>query len=248
MHILYFHQHFSTPSGSNGIRSYQMAQMIVERGHQVTIVCGTNDRSDTGLSNDFLNSRRSGLVDGINVIEFNLPYSNSDNYIKRGLIFLSFAMKSIGIALTQKYDIVFATTTPLTASIPGIFARWFRGKKFVFEVRDLWPEGPKALGVITNPLIWKSMFILEWLSYHSAHRCIGLSPGIIDGINKRGIPRDRIKLIPNGCDFGIFNSNSIEWRPKEVALDDFMVIYTGSHGIANGLDSLLDVALELKNR
>ena len=248
MHILYFHQHFSTPSGSNGIRSYQMAQMMVERGHQVTIVCGTNDRSDTGLSNDFLNSRRSGLVDGINVIEFNLPYSNSDNYIKRGLIFLSFAMKSIGITLTQKYDIVFATTTPLTASIPGIFARWFRGKKFVFEVRDLWPEGPKALGVITNPLIWKSMLILEWLSYHSAHRCIGLSPGIIDGINKRGIPRDRIKLIPNGCDFGIFNSNSIEWRPKEVALDDFMVIYTGSHGIANGLDSLLDVALELKKR
>jgi glycosyltransferase involved in cell wall biosynthesis len=92
------------------------------------------------------------------------------------------------------------------------------------------------------------MLILEWLSYHSAHRCIGLSPGIIDGINKRGIPSDRIKLIPNGCDLRIFDSNSIEWRPKEVALDDFMAIYAGSHGIANGLDSLLDVALELKKR
>jgi hypothetical protein len=39
--------------------------------------------------------------------------------------------------LTEQYDVVFATTTPLTAGIPGIFAKWFRRKPFVFEVRDL---------------------------------------------------------------------------------------------------------------
>jgi len=161
---------------------------------------------------------------------------------------MTFAMKGVGLALTQKYDVVFATSTPLTAGIPGIFARWLRGKKFVFEVRDLWPELPRAMGVITNPVILMSMSALEWLSYHSAHRCIGLSPGIVEGISKRGVSKDKIKLIPNGCDLDIFNSESEEWRPEGVKSDDFMAVFTGTHGMANGLEALLDVAVELKHR
>ena len=248
MHIIYFHQHFSTPSGSTGTRSYEMARMLVVKGHQVTMVCGSYDGGNTGLSNDFIKGRRTGLVDCINVIEYNLSYSNSDNFIKRGLLFLSFSIKATGLALTQKYDVAFATTTPLTSGIPGIFARWFRGKKFVFEVRDLWPELPKAMGVITNPIILKGMSILEWLSYRSAHRCIGLSPGIVEGISKRGVSQDKIKLIPNGCDLDFFNLESQEWRPKGIKKDDFMAVFTGAHGVANGLDALLDVAVELKSR
>ena len=248
MHIIYFHQHFSTPSGSAGIRSYEMARMLIKKGHKVTMVCGSYNGGNTGLSNDFLSGKRAGLVDGINVIEYDLSYSNSDGFIKRGLLFMTFAMKGVGLALTQKYDVVFTTSTPLTAGIPGIFARWLRGKKFVFEVRDLWPELPRAMGVITNPVILMSMSALEWLSYHSAHRCIGLSPGIVEGISKRGVSKDKIKLIPNGCDFDIFNSESEEWRPEGVKTDDFMAVFTGTHGMANGLEALLDVAVELKHR
>ena len=248
MHIIYFHQHFSTPSGSAGIRSYEMARMLIKKGHKVTMVCGSYNGGSTGLSSAFVRGKRSGLVDGISVIEYDLSYSNSDGFLKRMQLFLSFAVKGVGLALTQKYDVVFATTTPLTAGIPGIFARWVRGKKFVFEVRDLWPELPRAMGVITNPVILMSMSALEWLSYHSAHRCIGLSPGIVEGISKRGVSKDKIKLIPNGCDLDIFNSESEEWRPEGVKSDDFMAVFTGTHGMANGLEALLDVAVELKHR
>ncbi len=248
MHIMYFHQHFSTPSGSAGIRSYEMARMLIEKGHKVTMVCGSYNGGNTGLSSAFVSGKRSGLVDGIGVIEYNLSYSNLDGFLKRGWLFLLFAIRGIGLALTQKYDVIFATTTPLTAGIPGIFARWFRGKKFVFEVRDLWPELPRAMGVITNPIILMSMSALEWLSYRSAHSCIGLSPGIVEGIGKRGVPKDKIKLVPNGCDLDIFNSESQEWRPLDVKTDDFMAVFTGTHGMANGLEALLDVAVELKRR
>jgi len=248
MHIIYFHQHFSTPSGSTGIRSYEMARMLIEKGHKVTLVCGSYNGGNTGLSSAFVSGKRSGLVDSISVIEYDLSYSNSDGFLKRAWLFFSFAIKGIGLALTLKYDVVFATTTPLTAGIPGIVARWFRGKKFIFEVRDLWPELPKAMGVISNPVILKGMSILEWVSYRSAHRCIGLSPGIVKGISKRGVPKDKIKLIPNGCDLDIFNSKSQGWRPFEVKSGEFMAIFTGTHGMANGLEALLDVAVELKHR
>lgn len=101
--------------------------------------------------------------------------------------------------MTEEYDLVFATTTPLTAGIPGIFARWLRGKAFVFEVRDLWPELPKAMGVITNPVVLGMMSVLEWLSYRSAHRLIGLSPGIVEGIERLGCRRTRWKWYPTAA-------------------------------------------------
>jgi glycosyltransferase involved in cell wall biosynthesis len=190
---------------------------------------------------------RCGLVDGINLIEFDLIYSNNDGSIKRSLTFFRFSFRSAILAFTEEYDILFATSTPLTAAIPGIFARWFRKKLFIFEVRDLWPELPKAMGVIKNPLILWFMGLLEWASYKSAHRLIGLSPGIVKGIERRGVPRSRIVLIPNGCDLDIF-SNVKKNRPKEIRPNDFVAIFAGTHGIANGLDELLNAATELKKR
>ena len=248
MKILYFHQHFSTPKGSAGIRSYAMAQSLIRNGHQVTMVCGSFGAGQTGLTQPFNKGVRRGMVDGIDIIEFELPYSNTLSFLKRILIFLSFAFKSIKVALTEQYDVVFATTTPLTAGIPGIFAKWFRRKPFVFEVRDLWPELPKAMGVIKNPIVLWMMSVLEWTSYHSADRLVGLSPGIVDGIIKRGIAPEKVASIPNGCDLDIFASEHQAWRPEGVQPTDLMAIFTGTHGLANGLNAVLDAAVELKKR
>lgn len=248
MKIIYFHQHFSTPKGSAGIRSYEMARRLLAHGHQVTMVCGSYGAGATGLVAPFVRGSRRGIVDGIEVIEFDLAYSNSDGFIKRAGTFLKFALRSIGLALTEKYDVVFATSTPLTAGIPGVFARWFRGKPFVFEVRDLWPELPRAMGVIRNPVVLWGMGVLEWVSYHSANRLIGLSPGIVEGISQRGVQRDRIAIIPNGCDLEIFAGKVTPWRPETVLDSDLLAVFAGTHGLANGLDAALNAAKELKNR
>lgn len=248
MKILYFHQHFSTPQGSTGIRSYEMAKKAIQKGHEVTMVCGSYSGGKTGLTDNFQKGKRTGVVDGISIIEFDLNYSNSDGLVKRSLTFLKFAVKSVGLALTKDYDVVFATTTPLTAGIPGIFARWLRGKAFVFEVRDLWPELPKQMGVIKNPVVLGLMSVLEWVSYRSAHRCIGLSPGIVDGIAARGVSKDKIELVPNGCDLNIFANKAKPWRPNGVNDTDLMAVFTGTHGMANGLDAALDTAKELQQR
>lgn len=248
MRVLYFHQHFSTPDGSVGIRSYEMARRLLARGHQVTMVCGSYGGGETGLTQPFAQGGRRGQVDGIDIIEFDLSYSNSDGFLKRTLTFLKFAARSVGLVFTERYDLVFATTTPLTAGIPGIFARWLRGKPFVFEVRDLWPELPRAMGAIRNPLVLWAMSVLEWVSYRSAHRLIGLSPGIVEGITHRGVPRQRIVMVPNGCDLELFGGGGEPWRPSSIALADLMVVFAGTHGMANGLDAVLDAAVELKRR
>lgn len=248
MHVLYFHQHFSTPQGSAGTRSYEMAQALLREGHSVTMVCGSYAQGNTGLSMPFENGRRRGVVDGIDVIEFALNYGNHMGFMQRIGVFLKFAVGSVGVALREPADVVFATTTPLTAGIPGIFARWLTRKPFVFEVRDLWPELPKAMGAITNPVMLWLMSVLEWASYRSADRLVGLSPGIAEGIAARGVNKSRIAMVPNGCDLDLFASPAEAWRPNGVRDDQLLAIFTGTHGNANGLDAVLNAAAVLKER
>jgi glycosyltransferase involved in cell wall biosynthesis len=92
------------------------------------------------------------------------------------------------------------------------------------------------------------MSVLEWASYRSAHGLIGLSPGIVEGVVRRGVPRECVTLIPNGCDMQIFAGGVAPWRPSQVASGDLLAVFAGTHGVANGLDAVLAVAAELKRR
>ncbi len=214
------------------------------------MVCGAAALSKSGLSGPFLNGRREGSADGINVIELELPYSNYDGFLWRFWTFLRFAFRSVSLALRLDYDVVFATSTPLTAALPGIAARWLRRKPFVFEVRDLWPELPRAMRVIRNPLLLLMMDWLEYLAYHSANFCVALSPGIAQGIPRRGIPESRVVTAPNGCDLDLFAPDAAQPVPEIPGLPPgaFVAAFTGAHGVANGLKAVLDAAAELRMR
>lgn len=242
MKVLYLHQYFTLPTQAGGTRSYEMAQQLIARGHQVTMVCGLEGNAKIDLPQTKNKSICRGVVDGIDVIQISVPYSNNMGMIARAKSFVSFAWYSTKYALKEDYDVLFATSTPLTAGIPGIVMKLFRRKKFIFEVRDLWPELPKALGM-TNPIWIGGMNILEWLSYHLADGCIGLSPGICDGIKKRSQKNKPIEMVPNGCDLDIFKPSLKGALELEgVTKEDKVAIFTGAHGIANGLDAVLDAA------
>ena len=186
---------------------------------------------------------RESVIDGIHVIEIVLPSSNYDSFIKRTLTFLRFALAGVRIALRRDYDILFATSTPLTAGIPGIAAKLLRRKPFVFEVRDLWPEVPKAMGVIKNPIILAMMSFLEWTTYRASDACVALAPGIAEGIRKRAAPNHPICFVPNACDLDLFDTTA-DREDIWPDLDEHALIcvYTGAHGQANGLDAALDAA------
>lgn len=225
-----------------------MARRMIERGHRVTMLCGRGVDGQSGLSGPFERGVRRGRVEGIDVIEVDLAYSNQDGFIKRTRTFLAFMLRTSKFVFTEEYDLLFATTTPLTVGLPGILGRWLRRKPFVFEVRDLWPELPRAMGVIRNPLVLWAMGVLEWVSYRSAHRLIGLSPGIVEGIAHRGVAPARIAMVPNGCDLDIFSSDEAPWQPEAVRDDDLLAVFAGAHGLANGLDAVLDAAAVLRRR
>jgi len=246
MKILYFHQHFTTPQGSGGTRSYEFSKYCVKQNIDVTIVCGKYENGKSGLNNNFINGMRSGNVDGIRVIEFDIPYSNKDSLLSRSFRFLLYSLKGFKLVFKEEYDIIFCTSTPLTAALPGIIAKVFRKKPFIFEVRDLWPQLPLAMGVIKNPLLILLLSLLEKSAYRFSNVLIGLSPGIIHGIEGKLKYKRNVKLIPNGCDIDLFSVAGTIWTHDAINEGDFIALYSGTHGKANGLLSIIEAAKILK--
>lgn len=228
MKILYLHQYFQTPQDAGGTRSYYIAKHLISLGHQVKMVYATSDRGAK-------NKSKKTCYEGIQLIELNYNYSNKFSFLRRALIFLKFSMKSCYLVLKEDYDLIYATSTPLTVGIPALVAKFFRGKKFIFEVRDLWPELPKAMGIINSKILFESLKILEINCYKYSDYCIGLSPGIVDGINKY-VSKNKTILIPNYSNVDFFKEKN-NFSNKKIKL-----IYAGAFGYANGLDNILDLA------
>jgi len=249
MKVLYFHQYFCTPEGNAGIRSYEMAKHLVKQGHKVKMVFVESPRLKSPLEGEpYFKGQRRGNYEGIDLIEFNLAYSNKLSMLARSFIFIRYSLRSIRLVFREDFDIVFATSTPLTAGIPGIAMKLFRKRKpFVFEVRDLWPELPREMGVIKNKFLLWAMGVLERLSYNKADACIALSPGIKEGIEKKLRGQTPVHLIPNGCDLELFTpGEASKTQIPGCKEDDFIAVFLGAHGMANGLDAALDAAAVLK--
>jgi len=250
MHIAYIHQYFTKPDEKGGTRSYEIAKRLVASGHKVTMIGANSDLINENSGNSKVVYTK---VDGIYVYRIQLPYSNSMGFVKRWFIFLRFAKKSYHLVKKIKnVDLVYATSTPLPVGIAGKKSARFHKCPFIFEVRDLWPELPDAMGLLKfRPLYWYLRY-MELSIYKSANRIVALAPGIKEGIVESGYPSDKIAIVPNASDTDLFkpsdNKDLINSDKRYGNPDDFRLVFTGAHGIANGLDAVLDAIIVLKKR
>ena len=189
-------------------------------------------------------------IDGIEVHWLNVSYNNDMNYARRILAFIQFSILSTFKVLQLRGDIIFATSTPLTIAIPAILGKWIKRIPMVFEVRDLWPELPIAMGAIKNPILKRLASALENIAYKNSNHVVGLSPGMCEGIQARGIKDEKITLIPNSSDFDRFeipqSSGMSIRREREWLGNRPLVLYAGTFGRINGISWLADLAGEVK--
>jgi glycosyltransferase involved in cell wall biosynthesis len=190
------------------------------------------------------------MVEGIHVHWICVPYSNKSSYGERIKAFVHFAWAAARKAYQVGGDVVFATSTPLTIALPGIYASRRLNIPMVFEVRDLWPELPVAVGAIKNPLLIKLAKWLERFTYRHSSRVVALSPGMADGVNETGYPMDKISIIPNGADLDLFRSDRDAGGAFLAKYPNLtggpLVVYAGTLGIINGVGYIVDIAAQMR--
>jgi glycosyltransferase involved in cell wall biosynthesis len=121
-----------------------------------------------------------------------------------------------------------------------------KGAKFLFEVRDLWPQFAVAVGVLTNPMLIRASEWLERFLYRHADRVMVNSPGFSEHVQDRGAKR--VELIPNGADPSMFDpaDEGMAFRRSHHLEDKFVALYAGAHGMSNDLGVVLEAARMLE--
>lgn len=241
MKILYFYQYFSTPQGSWGTRVYEFAKEWVDQGHEVTVVSSIYSKSDL-TAQKWVEDQ---YFDGIHVKVLNVRIDNKQSFLKRIWSFLAYAFLSSYYALSIKADVVVASSGPITAWLPGLIARYLRGRKLVLEARDLWPEGAIELGIIRNSWMKRLAYAFENFSYQASHGIVGLSPGMESYIAKKA-PKKRVVSVTNAANIELFGT-------QMDFLNDFLIpgkyaIYTGNIGEVNNSRWLLEAAKVLLSK
>ncbi|MEL6534485.1 MAG: glycosyltransferase family 4 protein [Bacteroidota bacterium] len=242
MRVVYFYQYFCTPKGSWGTRVYEFAKRWVAQGHEVTVVTSVYYKSDLKKGKGWV-SRYT--VDGIDVIQLNIEINNKQGTLKRIQTFLGFALLSSFYAIKLRADVVVASSGPITAGIPGLVARYLRGRKLVFEVRDLWPDGAIEMGLLRQPLLQRLAYALEKRCYRAAKHIITLSPGMADNIRQR-LGFTHTTSVPNASDLELFGTSPAGVSLPDWALEKKLALYTGNIGAVNNSELLLKAARKLQ--
>ena len=243
MKVVYIHQYFLTPNEPGGTRSYWISRELVKRGHHVTMITSANKLHEPGRIE----------VDGIDVVYVKNPaYDNYMSVLKKLWAFVAFIKNACMAAAKEKdVDIVFATSTPLTV---GAIALWLKSRKkwrYVFEVRDLWPEFPIEIGAIKNGFLIWLLRKFEKRIYDKSEHVVALSPGMKEGVMKAGTPEEKVSMIPNMSKPDMFypHEPNVEIAKQfGIDLTKFNVIHFGSMGRANGLHYIIETAKFLKEQ
>ena len=233
MHILYIHQYFKTPEEGGAIRSYYLAKGLVDAGHTVTM-----------LTTHSGPKYKKMFVDGIHVHYLPVPYHQSMGSLARIKAFLTFVwMVCKKAPLFKQADVCYVTSTPLTAGLIGLYMRRQYKIPFYFEVRDLWPEAPIQMKIVTGRIVQRLLYRLEKRIYQRAKALVALSPGIEQYI-RRVVPHQSVHLIPNMSDCRFFSkSERNAYHEKQFSVEGkFVVTYFGSMGRVNHLEYFVDAA------
>ena len=257
MGTLWILNHYAiSPDMSGGTRHFDLARELVKKGHEVTIFAsGFDHHTRQYLKIKPGEKMRVEEYDGVRFVWVNtLPYYG--NNWRRVLNMLSYGWRVLRCSrgLSKPDAVIGSSMHPFAALAGWWLARRYKAK-FIFEVRDLWPQTAVDMGAMKkNSLPAKLLYAWEKFMYNKAEKIIVLLPYAKDYVASRGISPEKVFWLPNGVNLERFDHPAPLEEGSEVAevfeqyRDKFKVVYTGAHGPANGLEVIIHAASIFQDR
>jgi len=249
MKILFFTDNFPPESNAPATRTYEHCIEWVKKGADVTVITCTPNYPKGEVFPGFKNKwKQEEMMDGIRVIRVWSYISPNRGLVKRILDYLSFCFTSFIASLFVKTDIIIATSPQLFTALSGCASSIVKRKPWILEIRDLWPESILAVGAMKKNFLLKLVDQIVIFLYRNADRVIVVTEAFKKRIHNYGVPIDRIHIVKNGVHLHNFTNTGkdSEILQKYNLEDKFVVAYIGTHGMAHGLDFILDAAAEIK--
>jgi len=225
------------------------AKKLKSRGHDVEILTGFPNYPGGKLYPGYkIRLFQREIIDGIPVNRVALYLSHDQSGFRRILNYMSFAFSAafIGQFIVKKPDVIYVYNL-ITLDWAAQLLRKRYKCQVIYDIQDIWPDSVSDSGMMKNSVLFK---ILSWWCqsvYCRASHIITLSPGFKKELMKRGVPEKNISVIYNWADESNINlsKNDEEKIPHFQDKNDFIVMFAGTMGVMQGLDSVLDAAEKL---
>ena len=250
MNIWILNHYAVSPDMPGGTRHFDLALELVKKGHDVTILASGfhhGTRSYIKIKPD--ERMKVEAYEGVRFVWVpTFPYYCND--WRRVLNMISYGWRVLGCdGCLPKPDVIIGSSMHPFAALAGWWLARRHRARFVFEVRDLWPQTAVDMGAMKeNGLSAKLLYAWEKFMYEKAEKIIVLLPYAEEYIVSRGINSEKVFWLPNGVNLDRFDHAVPLEEGSEVAKTfehcrgNFTVVYTGSHAISDGLDVILEAA------
>jgi glycosyltransferase involved in cell wall biosynthesis len=177
---------------------------------------------------------------------YEYPTAN-EGFAKRIINYLTFTFSAaFKVLFGPKYDYVLVSSPNFFSGIAGLWSR-IRGSKFIFDVRDLWPDSPLDLGMFGPGVVYKILRALERRYYKKAKAILVATPDIKKHLETEKIPADKIIVSMNSVDTDLFKPQKVDREQYGYKESDFIVTYTGTHSKIQDLETIIKAAKLLEN-
>lgn len=253
LRILYISHYFPPEVNAPAVRVSQFSRLWQQLGHRVTVVTGFPNHPHGIIPEEYRGKIfRREVQDGLTVLRSYVYAAPNKGFGRRIVNYLSFMISGMISAIFRSgaQDVVIATSPQFFVAIAGYVVSIFKNARFIFEVRDVWPEEIVAVGAMKRGFVIKVLERIEMFLYRRASLIVAVAQGTIDILTARGIDPKKIVLVPNGVDYETFSSADDDHaiRDQHNLNGHFLVSYIGTHGMAHNLQTVLNAANRLRQR
>lgn len=254
--VWYISKYANTKKFGAETRQSAFCKEFANKGYEVKLITSNSSHLYSSLPK-FKGKYFEERSDNFDVVWVNTPQYKKATSIKRILGWLWFEFFVILLPFRKKYnqpDVVIASSLSIMSVISGCFFKYFYKSKFIFEIRDIWPQTLIDLkGMSTKHPLIIFLSLIEKFGYKYADEIVGTMPGLSEHVEKVIGRNKKVHFIPQGVSLDFYQKDqesvSSEYIDKYLPKGKFIVTYTGTMGVANALSYIVEAAriLDRKN-
>ena len=246
MRIMFLTHYFPPEIGAPQARMFELAKRLDEIGDEVTVVTAFPNYP-TGVIHEGYRDRfaMEERMDGVRVVRRWVFATPNSGFFKRILNWLSFVVTSLTtLRQVGPVDVIFVQSPPLPIGIATLAFSRLKRAPFVFNVSDIWPQSAVELGMLRSKFAIRLAEMLEMHIYRRASRVTVPTPGMLERLASRRVPREKLVLLTNGVDTAAYQPQPPDENlAAQLGLNGHKVfLYAGTHGLSQGLDVILEAA------
>jgi len=248
-HIVIHTQYYPPETGAPQARLSELAAGLARNGFQVTVLTAMPNYPQGRIYPGYGGLFKQEKAGGVRVVRTAIIPSQSAATLPRLVNYFSFVLSSFvaGLLALGRVDAIITESPPLFLGLTGYLLSRLKRARWIFNVSDLWPESAVRLGVVRPGLALRLSYALEAMCYRKAWLITGQSRSILSDVRARFEDVETF-LLSNGVDTGLFAPRLEPDRSIERKSDELLAVYAGLHGLAQGLEHVVNAAASFQGK